>query len=157
MFSASAYLVNENSREVRLMRIAGALRRWVVKRPEIKQNLAKSSRSCTRFTTEAMSALLPDAPEALSGWNTPNHYFYEIVNRDGESVRIQLSFSAHNIPDTLRDQCERIDALTHSDPHPHWLAVARDVQDLLCPRGRPHRRSRALRRAGWVLGRGEEI
>ena len=65
-----------------------------------------------------MSTLLPDAPEAPSGWNTPNHYFYEIVNRDGESVRIQLSLSARNIPDTLRAQCERIDALTHSDPIP---------------------------------------
>lgn len=112
------YLVDENSREVRLMRIAGALRRWAVNRPEIKLSLAKSSRSCTRFTTETMSVLLPDAPEALSGWNTPNHYFYEIVNRDGENVRIQLSFSAHNIPDTLRAQCERIDALTHIDPIP---------------------------------------
>lgn len=112
------YLVDENSREVRLMRIAGALRRWAVSRPEIKLSLAKSSRSCTRFTTETMSVLLPDAPEALSGWNTPNHYFYEIVNRDGENVRIQLSFSAHNIPDTLRAQCERIDALTHIDPIP---------------------------------------
>ena len=112
------YLVDENSREVRLMRIAGALRRWAVKRPEIKLSLAKSSRSYTRFTTETMSTLLPDSPESLSGWNTPNHYFYEIVNRDGENVRIQLSFSAHNIPDTLRAQCERIDALTHIDPIP---------------------------------------
>ena len=33
-------------------------------------------------------------------------------------MRIQLSFSAHNIPDTLRAQCERIDALTHIDPIP---------------------------------------
>ncbi len=65
-----------------------------------------------------MSTLLPDTPEAPSGWNTPNHYFYETVNRDGESVRIQLSFSAHNIPDGLRAQCERLDALTHSGPIP---------------------------------------
>lgn len=65
-----------------------------------------------------MSTLLPDTPEAPSGWNTPNHYFCETVNRDGESVRIQLSFSAHNIPDGLRAQCERIDALTHSGPIP---------------------------------------
>ena len=65
-----------------------------------------------------MSTLLPDTPEAPSGWNTPNHYFCETVNRDGESVRIQLSFSAHNIPDGLRAQCERIHALTHSGPIP---------------------------------------
>ena len=65
-----------------------------------------------------MSKILPDTPGSLSGWNTPNHYFYEIVNRSGESVYIQLSLSAQGITDELRTKCERIDSICHSDPIP---------------------------------------
>ena len=40
--------------------------------------------------------LLPDVPNAPSGWNTDNHYFYEIVNRNGKDIIIQLSLSSSN-------------------------------------------------------------
>ena len=69
-----------------------------------------------RFTTDAMSHLLPDAPEAKSGWKTRNHYFYEIVNKivsgkdgyKGNSVEMQLALSGKNIPADLRQTCELI-------------------------------------------------
>ena len=64
-----------------------------------------------RFTTDAMNEILPDAPEAASGWGTRNHYFYEIVNRAnsaGNSVYMQLALSAKNIPDDLKEICEMI-------------------------------------------------
>lgn len=66
------------------------------------------SRKYVRFTTDAMNKILPDAPEAASGWGTSNHYFYEIINNAGKSVYMQLALSAKNIPDDLRETCEKI-------------------------------------------------
>ncbi len=105
------YLVDENSREVLLMRIAGALRRWAVNRPKVKLNLAKSSRTNTCFTTKVMDELLPATPDAPGGWNTPDHYFYEIVNSDGKSVYIRLSLSSRNLTGELLTRCEKLNAV----------------------------------------------
>lgn len=112
------YLEDAADPKTHLHHIAGALRRWAISRPGVKLSIAKSVRTCTRFTTDEMSKILPDTPDALSGWNTPNHYFYEIVNRSGESVYIQLSLSAQGITDELRTKCEHIDSICHSDPIP---------------------------------------
>ena len=55
-----------------------------------------------------MSEILPDLADAPSGWNTDNHYFYEIINRTGNSTYIQLSISSQNITDDFRAVCDRI-------------------------------------------------
>ena len=55
-----------------------------------------------------MSKILPDAPDAESGWGTRNHYFYEIINNAGKAVYMQLALSAKNIPDDLKEICEKI-------------------------------------------------
>lgn len=68
----------------------------------------KSSKSATRFKTQLMSELMPDSADTLSGWGTPNYYFYEIKNNEGKEFFIQLSFSSKDIPDSLRDMCDRI-------------------------------------------------
>ena len=68
----------------------------------------KCGKKYIRYTTLGMSAILPEAEVAASGWGTKTHYFYEIVNEQGKSVRIQLAFSAENIPDNLREVCARI-------------------------------------------------
>ena len=78
---------------------------------EIHFDSAKSTRNYIRFTTDAMSRILPDAPEAKSGWGTRNHYFYEIVNDVSNSIRnirIQFALSAENIPEELKETCEKI-------------------------------------------------
>lgn len=71
-----------------------------------------------RFRTDTMTSILPDAPEAKSGWKTKNHYFYEVVNNlrtrvkngpKGNLVSMQLALSAKNIPSDLREICDRID------------------------------------------------
>ena len=72
------------------------------------ENLAKCNRTYTRFTTAAMSEILPEIPDAPSGWNTDNHYFYEIVNRNGKSVYIQLAFSSRNATEEFLAMCDRI-------------------------------------------------
>lgn len=105
------YLQDGDEQEQRLSEIAGILREWTVARPEIKENVAKCSRSLTRFTTEQMSEIFPDLPGAPSGWGTDNHYFYEIVNRTVDKVYIQLALSARNATEDFMEICDRVSAL----------------------------------------------
>ena len=102
------YLQNEDDSSARLTDIAGILREWTVERDAVVENLAKCNRTYTRFTTSAMSEILLDIPDAPSGWNTDNHYFYEIVNRSGKGVFIQLSFSSRNATEDFMVLCDRI-------------------------------------------------
>ena len=62
---------------------------------------------CEEFP-DGLSAILPDIPNTPSGWNTDNHYFYELMNRTGKNAYIQLAISSHNIPDDFRAICDRI-------------------------------------------------
>ena len=102
------YIQDEDEASVRLNDIAGILREWTVERSAVNANLAKCNRTYTRFTTNAMSDILPDISDAPSGWSTDNHYFYEIVNRNGKTVYIQFSISSKNATDEFLAICERI-------------------------------------------------
>lgn len=102
------YLQNEDNASARLTDIAGLLRAWTVDRKGVNENLAKCNRTHTRFTTDGMSRILPDIPDAPSGWSTDNHYFYEIVNRTGKSIYIQFSISSRNATDEFLSVCDRI-------------------------------------------------
>ena len=62
----------------------------------------------TRFTTDVMSGILPDAKDARSGWGTRNHYFYEIANEANGKLYLKMALSAKNIPDDLKAICEII-------------------------------------------------
>ena len=75
---------------------------------EIHLALDSCRRRYIRFTTDAMNGILPEAPNAASGWGTTNHYFYEIVNQTGKAINMQLALSAKNIPDDLKEICEKI-------------------------------------------------
>lgn len=102
------YLQTGGGTDRRLTDIAGILREWIVERDGAVENLAKCNRTFTRFTTVAMSEILPDIPDAPSGWNTDNHYFYEIINRSGKGVYIQLAFSSRNATADFLSMCDRI-------------------------------------------------
>ena len=102
------YLLEEDDASIRLTDIAGILREWTVDRSGVNENLAKCNRTYTRFTTDGMTEILPDLPDAPSGWKTENHYFYEILNRTGKSVYIQFAISGKNITDDFRAICDRI-------------------------------------------------
>lgn len=101
-----SYLLDEN--DIRLLDIAGIFRKWAVERADVNLNLAKCNRTYTRFTTAGMSEILPDIPDALSGWNTDNHYFYELVNRNGKDAYIQLAVSAKNGTEKFWTVCDKI-------------------------------------------------
>ena len=55
-----------------------------------------------------MSGILPDAKDAKSGWETRNHYFYEIANEANGELYLKMALSAENIPDDLKAICEII-------------------------------------------------
>lgn len=100
--------------------VASTIMKWAKakeKAGELHINLEKCTTTYCRFTTDAMSSLLPDAVEARSGWKTKNHYFYEVVNdirtrvktgNKGNIISLQLALSGKSIPDDLREICERI-------------------------------------------------
>ena len=100
---------DENKKDsMRLSAIAEIFREWALGCEHANINIAKCNRTYTRFTTTGMSEILPDLPNAPSGWNTDNHYFYEIVNRSGKDMYIQFSISSRNITDEFRSICDRI-------------------------------------------------
>lgn len=112
---------SEKENEVELTEIASILREWVVACKDANENLDKCNRTYTRFTTNNMSELIPDIYNAPSGWNTANHYFYEIVNRTGRTVYIQLSLSSRNATKEFLELCERINEYYPAKfPKEHW-------------------------------------
>lgn len=103
-------LIYENKPD-RASDVAEYFRNWGVQKTqsgEIEIVLDKCSKTYTRFKTATMSEILPDAEEATSGWNTRNYYFYELINNGGVEFYIQISFSSKNIPDKLREICDKI-------------------------------------------------
>ncbi|MEI3145337.1 MAG: hypothetical protein V8S94_01405 [Methanobrevibacter smithii] len=75
---------------------------------EIHLNPDCCTKLFTRFTTDVMSRISPDAKDARSGWGTRNHYFYEIVNEDEGKLYLKMALSAENIPEDLKAICEII-------------------------------------------------
>ena len=74
-----------------------------------------------RFKTKEMSAILPDTVE-LSGWNTPNHYYYQLSTRRGDSSYIVLCLSSRNLPAEQREICHRMIKLSSGKEEPtDWL------------------------------------
>lgn len=89
-------------------------------KPEI--TLGKSNRTFIRFRTQYMDSLLPDTPDLLSGWNTPNHYYYEIRNKDGKKLFVKLAFSSRNLTDEQRNIMDTICSYYPTkSSDPDWL------------------------------------
>lgn len=91
--------------------LADILKAWAVTKTEsgdIEVVLDKCSKSYIRFKTKVMSDILPDAEEENSGWNTKNHYFYEIRNNEGTGFLMSLTLSSRNLTDEERNICDKI-------------------------------------------------
>lgn len=103
-------LIFEN-RPDRASDLAAVIKSWAIEKTEAREIEIvpdKCVKSYIRFKTTYMSSIMPDSEKPDSGWNTPNHYFYEIRNIDGREFFIQLSLSAKNITDKQREICNRI-------------------------------------------------
>lgn len=102
------YLENENSSEKRLIDISAWAREWAAKRTDIVFSEDNCNRSYTRFTTDEMSEILPDLPDAPSAWNTATHYFYEIHATSSGKVYVQMAINSKNITEEYRAVCDLI-------------------------------------------------
>ena len=103
-------LIFEN-RPDRASEVADILKEWAITKTEngdIEVVLDKCSKSYIRFKTKVMSEILPDAEEENSGWNTKNHYFYEIRNNEGAGFLMSLTLSSRNLTDEERNICDKI-------------------------------------------------
>ena len=80
---------------------------------------------------------IPDAPNTKSGWNTNNHYFYEVVNRTGKSFYVQLALSSKEMPEDQLETSDRINEFYPSKwnkPDWQWRTPFRtatvDIEDV---------------------------
>lgn len=103
-------LIFENKPD-RALEVSNILKSWAIektKNGEIEVVLDKCSKSFIRFKTKIMSEILPDSKEENSGWNTKNHYFYEIRNFDGGVFLLSLTLSSKNLSDEEMNICNKI-------------------------------------------------
>lgn len=100
-----------NPKEKRYSDIAGAFREWALTKENIHLDIKRSARSFTRFTTDGMNEIIPEIPGCPSGWNSENHYFYEIVNIEKQPSYIKLVLSNKNSTDEFKQICDRIDKI----------------------------------------------
>ena len=97
-------------------KIAFYARQWAEKKTDegfIQVDLDHSNKSCTRFKTHAMSTVLPDTAE-LSAWGTRNHYFFEIMNKTGHSIYIQMCLNSKDLTPEQKNLCNRMIECTKS-------------------------------------------
>lgn len=91
--------------------LSSTIKEWAASRTEqgkITVDMGKCNRTYTRFRTNFMDGVIPDAPGTKSGWNTTNHYFYEVVNRTGKSLFVQLALSSKEMPIEQQEMSDRI-------------------------------------------------
>jgi len=81
--------------------------------PNVIFDVTKSAKTYIRFRTPYMDSVIEDTPGFLSGWNTANHYFYEVRNYDGKFIFTQLAFSSKNL---VEDQRVIMDEIDHYYP-----------------------------------------
>ena len=90
------YLLVEDDKTKRIKEISNYLREWAEQKEGINVAWHKCSPSYLRFTTDAMSELIPDY-NVLSAWDTTDHYFYEIRNTFGDKVYIQFAVNSKGL------------------------------------------------------------
>ena len=128
---AEAISPDKAEKNRKLLQVSALAKEWAASEAEkglISFNINDCNQTYIRFRTPFMDELLPEAPGTKSGWNTTNHYYYEIVNQTGHSVYIQLAFSSKEMPQNQFELCERINNIYSSKNdkrHWHWRAPFR--------------------------------
>lgn len=109
-------LIYEN-RPDRMSELAEIFRKWAAEKTNegvIRLNPDKSTKSYTRFTTDEMSAVLPE-DGLLGGWNSNNHYFFEIViSTQVRDFWMQFEISSLNMTEEMKLVAERINEISPS-------------------------------------------
>lgn len=111
----------QSAKYERLSVIAQNVKNWAADSTEVSINPSQSARTYIRFRTPFFDTLLPDTPDRLSGWNTGNHYFYEVRNYHGDYIYTQLAFSSRNLSDEQREIMNKIQLIYPSKKdNPEW-------------------------------------
>lgn len=97
----------ELKNSIRMEKIAALIRTWANTQEYVQLKEEKCNRTYSRFLTEVMSEILPDG-DMPSGWNTPNHYFYEIYNPDGKKIYTKLVLSSKGLSEEEENICNKI-------------------------------------------------
>jgi hypothetical protein len=104
-------MIFEN-RPDRLQNVYEIFKAWAKKKDNegiICWDEEKSSKSYVRFTTPFMNGFIKES-NGISGWNTKNHYYYEITSycdkNDDIKYAIQLSFNSSNLEKCNKEQIE---------------------------------------------------
>ena len=112
-------LIFENKPD-RLQNVADIIVSWCEKKAadengDFSINKVKSNKFSTKFTTRTMDEYIPKKGEEgkKGGWNSQDHYFYEIIsyaNKNGSiNYRIALTFSLEGVDAEILDMMEKID------------------------------------------------
>lgn len=106
-------LIFEN-RPDRLQNVTEVFKAWCRKKDKegiIIFDEDKSSKSYIRFRTPFMEEYIMKS-NGFSGWNTKNHYYYELASycdkNDNVKYAFQLSFSSINLEKENKEQLEKI-------------------------------------------------
>lgn len=103
--------------------MAAVLKEWCSDRASqglIAFDPKNSSKTYIRFTTAAMTQILPEASEEISGWKSRSIYYYEIVNQ-GERIKLMLTICSANLSEEQRQICDRLlSHLKRNDNKPNW-------------------------------------
>ena len=102
-------LIFEN-RPDRLQNVSEFFKEWCKKQHKSNRIILdeeKCSKSYVRFRTPFMENFIMQS-NGISGWNTKNHYFYEIRNNEGTGFLMSLTLSSRNLTDEQRDICNKI-------------------------------------------------
>ena len=102
------YLIPADSNEDAVQRISAWTREWASERSDINFDFGNCGRYHARFTTNAMTSILPDLKDAPSAWGTDTHYFYEIHTIQSGKVQVQLAINSENITEEYRAICDEI-------------------------------------------------
>ncbi len=96
--------------ELQLRRIKSfeIIKEWMLQNDKIIPCFEKSNRRYIRFMTKRMSDYFPNIEGSKSGWNSENHYFYEILNPNGNNLRAKFVISGYDLNDELRNKARKI-------------------------------------------------
>ncbi|WP_165056992.1 PD-(D/E)XK nuclease family protein [Adlercreutzia sp. ZJ176] len=91
--------------------LAAIILAWAEQRDSAGQIIldrSKCNKTYARFTTQGMTAALPATNEPSSAWGTRNHYFYEVVNSEGESFKSWICLNRKGLDSEFMNRFESL-------------------------------------------------
>ncbi len=104
-------LTHSETKQGTTLNVASIMLEWAKgkeKSGELTLDYNRCGKKFVRYTTKAVTELIPETEEASSEWKTKNHYFYEIVNNQERKMHFQFAICSVGIPAETRETMEEI-------------------------------------------------